>query len=398
MGNSLPECEQRNRRKTVILLAAAALAEVLILICLAFFIKTNMLIALIVTLSFQIPLVIRMFLKNMRARMFCRISSVFLLTAGAIASLACHGRNYYIESMAEADNNSVDTERYQPFNDMSDLGRLDEEPELELSEDLPVLNGSASLVPLYSSVINMIYQETTAGLNEKGSPYRFTNTSAAYRELFAGKTDIVFSEEPTPDILKSAAKQGLELDLIPIGWDAFIFFTNSSNVVTELTQQQLRDIYSGRVVNWAELGGEDLEIAVYQRNKGSGAQNRLEEFMGDVDLMKPVQGLYLDSEEGITETASTYTNESGAIGFTFLYHTRSLNVDRGINLLSVDGVFPDNERISSGQYPLSDPIYCAVVKGRISENTRKLLDWITSAQGQRLVEAAGYAPNRYEPH
>lgn len=393
MRNSLSGNERGSSRKRMFWLTAAALAEVLGLIGLAFFVKTNTLLALILTLSFQIPLAARMFLKNRRGKMLCRILSVLLLTAGLIAFLGCHGRNYYIESMTEVDNNSVDTERYQPFNEISLLGRLDEEPELELTEDLPVLNGSASLLPLYSSVVNMVYPDTTGGLNEKESPYRFTNTQQAYKELFSGKTDIVFSEKPPESLIKAAEKKGLELVLIPIGWDAFVFFTNSSNVVTELTQDQLRDIYSGKTTNWSELGGEDVDIVAYQRNPGNGAQDRLEEFMGDVNLMEPERELYLDSEEGITETASTYSNESGAIGFSFLYHTRSLNVDRGINILSVDGVFPDNDNISSGRYPLSDRIYCVVIKGKVSANTQKLLDWIVSPQGQRLVEAAGYAPN-----
>ena len=126
MGNSLPEGKRCRGRKLVILLAAA-LTEILLLIGLAFFIKTNILIALMITLSFQIPLAIRLFMKNRRARMVCRICSVLLLTAGSIALLGCYGRNYYIESMTEADNNSVDTERYQPFDYMSELGRLDEE-------------------------------------------------------------------------------------------------------------------------------------------------------------------------------------------------------------------------------------------------------------------------------
>lgn len=393
MGNGLPKRKQHNRHRIMILMAAAALAETAVLICLSFFIKTNILIALVIALSFQIPMVIRRFMKTKKARAVCRICSVILLTGGAIGCLACHGRNYYIESMTEADNKSVDVGRYEPFNDMSAIGRLDEEPELVLTGNLPVLNGSAFLLPLYSSVIDMIYPETIAGLNEKGSPYRFTDTEDAYQELFSGKTDVVFSEEPSEDILKAAKNQGLVLETVSVGWDAFVFFTNSSNTVTELTRKELRDIYSGQAVNWSEFGGEDMEIAAYQCSKGSCAQERLEEFMGDTMLMEPRQKLYLDSEEGITETASTYANDSGAIGFSFFYSTRSLSVDMGINLLAVDGVFPDKENISSGLYPLSDSIYCVTVKGHVSENTRRLIDWITSSQGQRLVEAAGYAPN-----
>lgn len=392
MENRLQESEQKRTRRIWILLILAALVEILILIGLAFFIKTNMLVSLILALSFQIPLVIRMFATQRRVKIVCRLCSGLLLTSGIIVFLACYGRNYYIESMTVVDNNSVDTDRYLPFDEASAIARLDEEPELILTEDLPVLNGSAALFPLYSAVVNMVYPETIPDLNQKKSPFRYTNTEQAYKELLSGKTDIAFSEKPSEEILKSAEKKGVELELIPIGAEAFVFFNNRGNPVESLTQEQLRGIYSGRIVNWSEVGGDDVEIIAFQRNKGNGAQNRLEEFMGKTQLMESQQEYQLDTDDGITESASTYTNHKGAIGCSFLYYTRSMGVDKGLRLLAVDGVFPDNASVSSGEYPLSDKIYCAVVRGRVSENARKLLDWLTSAQGQRLVEEAGYTP------
>ena len=89
MKNSLSGNEKGSRRKQVILLTAAALAEVVCLIGLAFFIRTNTLLALILALSFQIPLVVRMFTENRRVKILCRILSVLLLTAGLIAFLGC---------------------------------------------------------------------------------------------------------------------------------------------------------------------------------------------------------------------------------------------------------------------------------------------------------------------
>lgn len=393
VSGKLQESGQKRKQRIWFLIIPAALIEILILIGLAFFIKTNMLVTLVIALSFQIPLVIRLFVTNRRLKSACRFCSGLLLTAGIIAFLGCYGRNYYIESMTAVDNNSVDTDRYLPFDDSSEIARLDEEPELALTENLPVLNGSAALFPLYSSVVNMVYPETIADLNQKNSPFRYTNTKQAYKELLSGKTDIVFSEEPSDDILESAREQGLEIELIPIGAEAFVFFTNRGNPIESLAQEQLRDIYSGKIINWSELGGDDVDIIAFQRNKGNGAQNRLELFMGDTTLMEPEQEYQLNTDDGITENASTYTNHKGAIGFSFLYYTRSMDVDKGVKLLSVDGIFPDNTNVSSGGYPLSDKIYCAVIKGRVSENMQKLLDWITSDQGQRLVEEAGYAPN-----
>lgn len=382
-------------KKRLILIRSCliGIAEILFLVGAAYFIKTNILVSLIITACFQIPLVIRSFLKDARARAVCRLCSVLLLTAGLISLLACHGRNYYIESMADVDCNSIDTSRYLPFEEQSDVAQLNEEIELYLSEKLPVLNGSASLFPLYSAIVNAVYPETIEELNQQNSPFRYTNTQKAYQELLAGTTDVVFSEMPSEQILQMAWKQGKEIQLIPIGAEAFVFFTNRENPIEDLTQQQLQKIYSGEYRNWAELGGEDVEIAAFQQNEGNGAQERMKRFMGKIPLMDSQQQYQLDSEDGITETTSVYTNHRGAIGFSFLYYTRSMDVDKGTRLLAVDGVYPDNQTVSNGEYPLSDPIYCAVCADQISENTQKLLDWILSAQGQRLVEAAGYAPN-----
>ena len=380
--------------KVLLIWMAAAIVQIIVVVALAFLVKLNILISLILALSFQIPLVLRPFFKDQKKRTVCRISSALLLTAGILALLGSYGRNCYIESMTATNTIDVDTLRYQPFSDSSGIARLQEESTLSLTEELPVLNGSSTLFPLYSSIINMVYPDSIAGLNEKGSPYRYSGGSEAFEELLSGKTDIVFSEKPDPGQIKEAQKKGIQLQLIPIGAEAFVFFVNSNNPVTSLTREQLRSIYSGEVTSWSELGGREEAIMAFQRDQGDPAQNRLEAFMDGRKLMDPPKQYRLNTEEGLTESALTYTNHAGAIGFSFLYYTRSLDVDKGMNLLAVDDVYPDNKSVSSGTYPLSDSIYCIVVKDRITDSMKALMEWIGSEQGQRLVEEAGYVPNQ----
>lgn len=376
----------RSRRWTLIVI----LLELIVLTLLSFLIPVNLFFSLLLLLSFQIPMLIRRRTENVRLRMICRICSAVLLSAGLIVFLACYGRNYYIDSMKVVDNDSVEEERYQVFEDVSSIAWIDEEPELRLEDHLPVINGTSTLFPLYTAVINMIYPDSIPGLNEKSSPFRYTED--AYEELLSGQTDLVFGEAPSDDILQKAKAKGIELELIPIGREAFVFFANSSNPVENLSESQIRSIYTGEITNWQEMGGEDEPILAFQQEHNNAAQKRLTELMGKTSLAEPVQEYQLDSEHGFQEMPAAYLNQDGALGFTFLHYAQSINIDKGIKLLSVNGIFPNEETISKEQYPLTDIVYCAVVKKGASDNTRKLTDWLCSPQGKRLIRAAGYCP------
>ena len=377
-----------DRKKLLRLIVAAACVEILFLIVLSFFTKPNIAVSLLLLLSFQIPIAASLFCTSPRIYRICRRCSLMLLTAGAVVLLACYGRNSYIKSVTPADTSSIDTELYRPFDDSSLVARLDEESILHLEEDLPVLNGSETLFPFYSAVVDMVYPETIGELNKKGSPYRFGGTAAAYKELLEGKTDIVFSESPSKEILKRAKELGIELKLIPIGHEALVFFTNSSNIVSGLSSEQIRSIYSGVCTDWSEVGGDELPITAFQAKEGTAVYHCMKAFMGDVP-MKSSQKKFSFEMDSDTD----YYNESGAIGYSFLHYARSLNVDKGMNLLAVDNIYPYDMSIIEDEYPLAERIYCVVVENRVSENARKLISWITDVQGQRLLEKSGYLPN-----
>ncbi len=71
----------------------------------------------------------------------------------------------------------------------------------------------------------------------------------------------------------------MHLNLEPVAKEGFVFVVSKDNPVESLTQQQIRDIYSGKITNWSEVGGNDEEIIPYQRNNDSGSQNYMNEFM-----------------------------------------------------------------------------------------------------------------------
>ena len=379
----------------LLLFAVAFLAEGAGVYILSYFIRMNLIFALLFILSFQIPLMARTFFTDIRKRAVCRLFSIILFTTGIIIFLACYGRNNFMDSMAVVDPDTAGKEKYQPFYDVSVIAKLEEPSELQLrTEDgLPVINGSSTLFPLYASIVNMIYPEDIGELNEEGSPFRYGDTASAFDELLSGKTDLVFSEYPENGVLSRAEKQGIELSITPIGYEAFVFYVNSVNEIESLSVEELQDIYSGHILNWMELGGYDEEIVAFQQASGSRAQERIIQFMNGTSLMEAGQELTIIPEEGITGKNSEYLNLKGAIGFTYLQYASNINIDKGMKLLQISGVEPDPEQIASETYALSDPIYYISVKGRQEANIEKILTWMNSSQGKRLMEKAGYVPD-----
>ena len=83
--------------------------------------------------------------------------------------------------------------------------------------------------------------------------------------------------------MDSALQKGVELEIVPIGMEAFVFFVNKKNPVDELTTDQIRAIYRGEITNWRDVGGSDKIINPLTRIKGSGSQTMMDKFMEDLD-------------------------------------------------------------------------------------------------------------------
>ena len=110
--------------------------------------------------------------------------------------------------------------------------------------------------------------------------------------------------------------------------------------------------------------------------------------MGDVELMTPPQQLVTDGMEDILENIE-YRNLPNAIGYSFRFYCTEM-VGSGVKLLSIDGIEPTVVNIRSGAYPHVTTLYAVTRKGETNPNVGILLSWLTSEQGQRLVEKSGY--------
>ena len=115
--------------------------------------------------------------------------------------------------------------------------------------------------------------------------------------------------------------------------------------------------------------------------------------MGDKELIKPIEENVIGDMGGIISKTADYKNYKNAIGYSFRYYSQEMVKNNQIKLLNIDGTAPNLENIENGTYPITSEFF-AVTRSDADENTKKLLSWVTSNQGQELVEKTGYTPVR----
>ena len=272
---------------------------------------------------------------------------------------------------------SVEVSNYVPFTDSKNIFSVKDAPKLE--GDIPTIDGAAALLPMYAGFVESIYPSGSVKTAGDGyapeSAMHYTNTRGAYKDIVDGKADIIICAQPSDEQLKYAKDNGVELEMVQIASDAFVFIVNDSNPVSDLTIDQIRGIYSGRIKNWKEVGGKNIPIAAMHRNKGSGSQTALEKVMGN-EPVKP-----------------DYTTLFGSpIGISFRYYVTGMLGEGGVKILKINGVEPMAKTIADGSYPLAGGVYAIYRKGEKNPNVYKAVDFMLSPEGQDIVEKSGYIP------
>ena len=313
---------------------------------------------------------------------------VVLLTGGIKGCF--YYRSTYVPSIT-MEQPEMYSGNYTPFEKSENLAHLDSKSTLKFSkdDDLPVLDGATALFPIYCSFVEAVYPKNC---NIQDVVF-FTKTSKAYERLIEGKNDIIFVAEPSKQQREMAKEKGIEFNMYPIGYEAFVFIVNRRNPVDSLTIQQIKDIYSGKITNWKEVGGRWQKIRPFQRPTNSGSQTAFVKVMGkDFDLIPPETHKVATSMGGMLDRVSDYENHDNAIGYTFRYFLETMNDSSEIKMLKINGVAPTRENIRNKTYPITDNFYAITVKGRETENTKKLIEWIVSEQGQEIIDKVGYVP------
>ncbi|WP_391117848.1 PstS family phosphate ABC transporter substrate-binding protein [Psychrobacillus sp. L3] len=343
-------------------------------------------VALIITSAvvlyvFNVLTLFHFFKRKKRKVTFGAIAGVAILVS-AISPIQHEYKNRIPTVDAE-----VNTYEYEPFTNSQGVAILDEQTTMQLTDSLPKMDGATALYPLYASFVEATYPK------KDYSPYdsevMVNTTPDAYSNLFNGKVDMIFVAAPSEAQKKTAEQKGLELKMTPIGREAFVFFVNQKNPIDRLTIEQIKAIYSGKVTNWKDVGGNDNTIRAFQRPANSGSQTALEHLMGTTPIMEAPSEDIATGMGGIINEVSKYKNYNNAIGYTFRFYSTEMVKNNQIKLLEIEGVAPTKETIRSGTYPITSEFYI-VTAGTENPNVEKLIEWILSPQGQGLVEKIGY--------
>lgn len=270
-----------------------------------------------------------------------------------------------------------------------------EEPNTELPEqtlwegELPSMDGSTSAIPLEAGIkahlLGISYYDALELVSH-------TKTHISFDNLLTGKVDLIYTVPISAEQQAKADEQGVKLNAVPVAKEGFVFVVNTNNPVDSLTSQQIRDIYSGKITNWSEVGGNDEEIIAYQRNNDSGSQNYMVDFMGDTPLMTPKTEQVATGMGGLMDMIAVYDNSANAIGYSVYSYAAQMYANNNmVKFIAVDGVKPSKATMADNSYPLSSCTYI-MYTDKATDNTLDFVDWVCSDEGQKCVLDSGYIP------
>ena len=280
----------------------------------------------------------------------------------------------------EMQSKSIELSEFLPFDENSKIVKVRADKDFCFNKDdkMPVLDGATALFPVYSAVFNAMYPEGTSDFDgndfTKESLLQKRNTGGAFKAIVNGTADIVFCAEPSKKQIEYAKENDVELVLVPIGYEAFVFLVNKSNPVDSLTVEEVKSIYSGKIKKWNEVGGDDSFISATTRPEGSGSQTAMLSFMG---------------EEKIQPANSIFRGRS--LGYSFRYYVDGIVASKNLKLLSLNGVYPSKENIRNKTYPVVSSFYAIYRKSDENrKDIQKVISFILSPLGQKIVEDSSY--------
>lgn len=271
--------------------------------------------------------------------------------------------------------------------------------EFGFDKNMPVMDGSTSTYSFTEAIYSKLFSN---GYRHIQKPEKHSKSHTSYELLIDGERDmIIASVYPAEDVLELAKSKGVELELIPIAYDAMVFFTNAENPVSNLSQQQITDIYvNNKYSNWSELGGEDMPLYPYARNYDSGSHAQMERhFLHGEDINEKIrqETTSVTMSNVLTDVMDCLSAEpkGWGLGYSIYYYFNNMDLfydtKTNLKLLSIDGISPNDETIANGTYPLSNNTYIVLKKDTPSDApARKMAEFMLTEKGQECVAEAGF--------
>lgn len=208
--------------------------------------------------------------------------------------------------------------------------------------------------------------------------YNPTGSGSGIKAVQEGRCDIGLSSRSLKDAEKA---DGLTETIL--AYDGIAVIVHPENPVSELTLGQISDIFTGKITNWSEAGGNDSEIVLIGREAGSGTRDGFESITGTEDSC-----LYRQELTSTGDVITTVSSNPNAIGYASL-----ASVKDSIKVVPVDGVTPTEETVKNGSYVVQRPFVLVTKKGAVlSETAQKFFDYATGGEANEIITAAGVVP------
>ena len=236
-------------------------------------------------------------------------------------------------------------------------------------------DGSTSM----ESVIGVLGEQFKADTGVSVS-YNPTGSGAGIEAVSNGSCDIGLASRALTD---EEIAGGLTETVVAL--DGIAIIVNAENSVTDLTLEQIAQIYTGEVTDWSEFGSDAGTIANIGRESGSGTRDGFESITGTEDTCVLAQEL--NSTGAVIEAVRT---TPGAIGYASL---SAVEGQEGITVLTVGGVAPSEETVLDGTYAIQRPfVFATRTDEALSDAAQAFFDWATSEDANSLIESAGAVP------
>lgn len=207
--------------------------------------------------------------------------------------------------------------------------------------------------------------------------------------LLTGTTDIAQSSRSLKlDEKMKLNDAGKAFKEVIIAYDALALIVNPSNKVSKLTREQIEGIFTGKIKNWKEVGGDDMKIIVYSRETSSGTYEFFKEHVLKKKNFSP-SVLLMPATGALVQSVSQTKGAIGYVGLAYLEKkVKSIDVsyDQGKTFVK-----PTVETARSKKYPVSRPLYYYYLKS-LEPRISPFIKFVLSADGQQIVREEGYIP------
>jgi phosphate transport system substrate-binding protein len=194
------------------------------------------------------------------------------------------------------------------------------------------------------------------------------------------------SRQPIKDELDLAKSRNVELNDYVIGSYSVAVIVNSACGVADLKREQVRDIFTGVIQNWKDVGGADAPIHIYSRDPVSGTALGFKELAME---NKP----YASGEKTFTNyngIANAVGQDASGIGYCSIDLTKA----PGVKVVSINGIAPTVASINEGKFPYARVLHFFTNKGKEDPSAKEFIDFVQSEKGQQIVAQMGNVPRK----